>query len=180
MNRNYFFVFFISILFHCYSLWALSCPSPATNYNPNDAECARVTDTVESIKKEICTGKDSTFFKGQSASIGIAKCTTINKEVGGIIISIGYTSNKQGDKTLPVAANLRLTSRRPLSGQDPIKMLSYGCETKGTKIAFSIGAIDTISWNGKPWGAPTTIYGTYDTSNGEYSVQINQETPVVR
>jgi len=175
MNRKYSFIFFTSILFNCYSLRALSCSSPATYCKPDDAEGERVADTVKWIKKQVCSGKDSTFVKGQNPSTGIARCTTINKEVGGIIISIAYAL--KGDKSLPVVTNLQLTSRRLLSSQDPIKMLSCAFETKGAKIVFSIGAVNTISWNGEPWGAPTKIDGTYDTSNGEYSVQINQETP---
>ena len=139
---------------------------------------ARIADTVRWIKNKVYIGEDSTFSKGQSPSIGIARCTTINKEAGGIMISIVYTLNKQGGTSVPVVNSIQIKSRRVTSGKDPIEYLSHASEIRGNTIAFSISSVDIISWHGKPWGAVTVIYGTYDTSTGKYSMQISQQKPV--
>jgi hypothetical protein len=147
----------------------------------NDVEgTTGIADTVRSTKTDVYWGEDSTFVKGQSPSTGVARCTTINKQVGGIMVSIIYTFNKKGRTSLPVVGSIRLTSCRVPSGADPITILSSASEIRGPEIAFTIGAVDIISWDGNPWGAPTKIDGTYDTSSGKYSVQIHQMTPVTR
>ncbi|HTI59623.1 hypothetical protein [Mucilaginibacter sp.] len=171
MNKTYFFLFFAGILFHCCSLLTF-----AADHKFITVESTNIADTVKWTKAEVCEGKDSTFVSGQSQSTGAVRCTNINKQIGGIIISISYTLN-EGDRAMPVVSKIVLASRKAPSGTDPIKILSSVSEIKGSKIAFSIGAIDTISWHEKSWGAPTTIDGTYDTSNGKYSVRIRQQIP---
>ena len=172
MNKKYFFLLFVSTLFYCHSLSAL-----ATNRKLNNLKEVRIADTVRWMKMGTYDGRDSTFVKGQSPSTGVAGCTTINKQIGGIKITISYTLNSQEGTSSPVVSNVQLTSRRSTLGKDPIKHVTCVTEIKGTKIAFSIGAIDIINWQGKPWGAPTVINGIYDTSTGEYSMQIDQQTP---
>jgi hypothetical protein len=173
MNKKYFCLLLVSTILYCFSTSGL-----AANHSLNNVQKGiKITDTLKWIKMGAYDGKDSTFVKDQSPSAGIAGCTAINKEVGGIIISIVYTLNKQGGASVPVVSSIQIKSRHSTSGKDPIEYMSHASEIRGNTIAFSIASIDIISWHGEPWGAVTMINGTYDTSTGAYSMQIDQQTP---
>ncbi len=136
-----------------------------------------VADSLRFIKMEEYLGKDSTFVKDQRVSIGTALFPGEKNQIGGLIIYFGYKLNKKGGQSLPAIGSFVLKSYPIPQGTDPLTVFSSASDVNGDKIAFAISAIDLISWDGKPWGAPTTIYLNYDISNGKYSIQINQWRP---
>ena len=201
MNKKYFFLFFTSALSCCYPLlgqsiaginpsYPLSSKPASTSIGfsglpaggkPNvAADLTSVADTAKWINMEVYRGKDPAFVKGQRLAIAIMQYPALSKQSGGIIITIGYKFHKKGNASLPVIGNIGLTSYPVPAGTDPIAISVSSSDISNSKIAFAIGAIDIITWDGKPWAAPTTIEGSYDTSNGKYSIHIEQYRPVTQ
>jgi len=206
MNKKYFLLFFISTLLNCYSLMAQSTVSanllafstnsgvPIHRLSSEQASVAigspcfavdlngggsvtGVADSLRFIKMKEYFGKDSTFVKDQRVSIGTVRFPGVKNLVGGVVMYFGYEIRKTGGESPPMVDSILVKAYPLTSGTDPITVLSSASEVTGNKIAFAISAIDIISWDGKPWGAPTTIYLNYDISNGKYSIQINQWRP---
>jgi len=159
------------------SVQATTGPRSARAELNNALSVNLVADSTKLIPAGEYAGKDPNFVKGQKMAIGFLLCPKIKHKTDGNVVLLGYRINKKQGKLVPVAGDLTFGDYSEEKGVMPIKGMVSNSDVRGSKIVFALTAVEIINWEGKSWGAPTTVYGTYDTSNGKYSIQIYQYTP---
>jgi hypothetical protein len=183
MNKKFFSLFFI-IGFPIWLFNGRNADVPniqayhSVGVKPNDTKLVRqVSDSLKSVLAGEFSGKDSSFVKGRKAAVGYALCPTLKTKAGGDMVILSYKVHKKRGKLVTTTGNLSVWSYAKQKGLVSIKVMSSIAEVRGAKIVFSLGAVDPISREGKSWGALTKVEGTYDTSNGKYSIKIRQLIP---
>ncbi len=166
MKFKYLFLIFISTV--CYSN-LLSAQ--------NIVDTVRVKDSLKSVVAGDCSGIDSNFVKGRTLSTGIIRCSMPNSLNNGLFVTIPYQIQKKGKiKTIKVG-ELRTIYYHLLPGMGSVKNNSRSV-VEGSKINFVCGVGDLIIYRGQPWSTAAMVYGTYDTSNGKYSINIREYVPL--
>ncbi len=166
MKLKYFFLFIASAICYSNSLSA-----------QNIVDTIRVADSLKSVVAGDCSGIDSAFVKGRTLSTGIIRCSMPNSLYKGLFVTVHYQIQKKGKIKTIKADEPRVIYYNLLPDIPQAKNIS-ATVVDGSKINFVCGIADVIDYHGTPWRTAAMVRGTYDTSDGKYSINIREYVPL--
>jgi hypothetical protein len=166
MKLKYFFLFIASAI--CYSNSLSAQGIGIGNTNP-------VKKPLKVVFAKEYSGIDSGFVKDRTLSVGIIRCPLANSLFKGLIVAVPYKIQKKEETNMINVGELGVTGYYLVQNVRPLTNLASGSEVDGSKIKFACSIMDIIIYKGLPQVATGTIYGTYDTSNGSYSIKIHED-----
>ena len=120
------------------------------------------------------TGTDPSFQKGKTPAIGRARYTPAGSVVGGWQVTVNYSLSTVNGVTTTTVNSVSATTITTLSMVASFETDSSISKPEGSVISFTINGSNVYGVGGKGYHDPIIITGSYNTSNGVFSMNVHR------